>query len=107
MSDERECHDTALVDLVSSVLVDPNLHTDQRMRLHEQIQDLLRDAHPQRYHAAAAHVDAATAAMDEHQRASRVLAAMLADPNVHTDTRLRLFEQIPRLVEQAQAAPRA
>ena len=34
--------DKQLVDLVTSVLVDPNIHTDTRMRLFEEISRLLR-----------------------------------------------------------------
>ena len=37
--------DGKLVDLVSTALVDPNLHTDTRLRLHEQIPAMIRAEH--------------------------------------------------------------
>ena len=48
VSDEDEPHirlageDKQLVDLVATLLVDPNIHTDARMRLHREIADVLR-----------------------------------------------------------------
>ena len=36
--------DQRLADLLADVLVDPNLHTDTRMRLHEQIAQILDSA---------------------------------------------------------------
>ncbi len=33
--------DAQVVDLLTAVLVDPNLHTDLRMRLHEEIRRML------------------------------------------------------------------
>jgi len=40
--------DRQLVDLLMQVLVDPNLHTDTRMRLHYEIGKLLDEAREQR-----------------------------------------------------------
>lgn len=42
--DRLEPEDQELVDLLGDVLVDPNLHTDTRMRLHEQIAQILDSA---------------------------------------------------------------
>ena len=39
-----EPEDQKLVDLLGDVLVDPNLHTDTRMPLHEQIARILDSA---------------------------------------------------------------
>ena len=39
-----EAHGGRLPDLLETVLVDPNLHTDTRMRLHEQIAQILDSA---------------------------------------------------------------
>ena len=36
--------DTQLVDLMTAVLVDPNLYTDLRMRLHREIRQVLASA---------------------------------------------------------------
>ena len=40
-----EPEDQKLVDLLRDVLVDPNLHTDTRLRLHREISEILRGAH--------------------------------------------------------------
>ena len=39
-----EGEDKQLVDLVTAVLVDPNLHTDMRMRIHQEILQILTEA---------------------------------------------------------------
>ena len=39
-----EGEDKRLVDLVTAVLVDPNVHTDVRMRLHREIAEALRSS---------------------------------------------------------------
>jgi hypothetical protein len=70
-----------LVDLVDSVLVDPNLHTDTRMRLHREIGELLRAKH------------------GDHLPA--LLHSVLVDPNLHTDLRMRLHREISEMVRGA------
>lgn len=96
--------DNGLVELVRAVLVDPNVHTDMRMHLSHEIPQLLRKAHedvygpvtgPARYEA----VERSVAADDD--RVARLVMAVLVDPNVHTDMRMRLQDKIPRLVSQA------
>jgi hypothetical protein len=90
--------DKQLVDLVSAALVDPNLHTDVRMRLCREITEILRSAHEDLYgptghevhrHALEAHGD----------HISPLLTSVLVDPNLHTDTRMRLYSEIYEMLQ--------
>lgn len=108
-----ETEDAKLLDLVTAVAVDPNLHTDLRMRLHEEITELLRATHEHIYGAAVRQVDGRgeqavrgdgtpePATVTDDPRLAKLLKAMLVDPNLHTDMRMRLHDQIPKLVETA------
>ena len=108
-----ESEDAKLLDYVTTVLVDPNLHTDLAMRLHEEISELLRATHEHAYGAAVRHVDGGgeqeatgdvtreQATITDDPRVAKLLRAMLVDPNLHTDMRMRLHDQIPKLVETA------
>jgi hypothetical protein len=105
-----------LVDLVSAVLVDPNLHTDQRMRLHQQIIELLRSTHETAHdaamqqagrvtsHPAGDRVTTGSPRLSDTPPAARVLAAVLVAPDLHTDMRMRLYDQIPKLIRRAREA---
>jgi hypothetical protein len=89
-----------LVDLVSAVLVDPNLHTDLRMRLCEEITELLRPVHTQPSAAGqGAPVVISRGVPGDH--VTDLMQAVLSDPNLHTDLRMRLYQEIPRLVTEA------
>ena len=105
-SQTPDAADVHLVDLVSAALVDPNLHTDSRMRLHGELRELIESSRhglrgratseapalsPERSESGAAEVLAA-------RELAEVLSAVLVDPNLHTDTRLRLHEQIPEMI---------
>ena len=81
--------DQYLVDYASAALVDPNLHTDTRMRLHAALTELVHDAMRK------AHEQSVT---PEDGEAAKMLEAILVDPNLHADARMRLHEQIPDLV---------
>lgn len=89
--------DRRLVDLATAALVDPNLHTDLRMRLHREITELLRVTHE------GAH---GPAGREVHRRAREahgdhlpdLLTAVLVDPNVHTDMRTRLHREIQEML---------
>ena len=99
--------DRQLVDLVGAALVDPTIHTDVRMRLYQEITEILRyvhrDVHP------GATVDSRRRQVPAHAQPPPVdadgvadlLAEVLVDPNLHTDTRMRLHAQISRLVRDA------
>jgi hypothetical protein len=98
--------DKQLVDLVTAALVDPNIHTDTRMRLHEQITEILRYARDPHYAGAAEEPRPPAKAAPQPSRAdsdglSRLLTEVLVDPNLHTDTRMHLHDQISRLVHDA------
>jgi hypothetical protein len=100
--------DRKLVDVVAAVLVDPTIHTDVRMRLHEEITEILRyaqhDVHPR------ATTDARRRQVPAHAQppptdadgVRDLMTEVLVDPNLHTDTRMRLHEQISRLVRDAE-----
>lgn len=85
--------DRELVDLLTAVLVDPNLHTDRRMRLHQQVSAILR--------AARRDLDGDSTS-EFHQPPLQVqadplpdlLTAVLIDPNLYTDLRMRLHREI-------------
>jgi hypothetical protein len=93
--------DRQLVDLLASVLVDPTLHTDTRMRLHHDIDEILRDAH-ENLHGSAGH-DVHRQALEAHGgRLPDVLESVLVDPNLHTDTRMRLHDEIAGILASAE-----
>lgn len=112
--------DKRLVDLVTAVLVDPNLHTDTRMRLDHEITEILRSADADVYHRSSSKVHArplkAHAPHEAHtphetrvHMAPDVLSSVLVDPNLHTDTRMRIHQQISEILSDAStrgSAPR-
>ena len=92
--------DQKLVDLLGDVLVDPNLHTDTRLRLHQEITEILRGADLD-MHGPAGHKMHARALEAHGGRLPDLLATVLVDPNLHTDTRMRLHEQITQILDSA------
>ena len=92
--------DQRLADLLADVLVDPNLHTDTRLRLHQEIAEILRGAYVD-LHGLAGHELHARALERHGGRLSDVLASVLVDPNLHTDTRLRLHREIAQILASA------
>jgi len=102
-----EGEDKQLVDLVSAVLVDPNLHTDARMRLDQEITHILHSADAELYRRSRREVDAAREAHEGHvthvHRAPEVLASVLVDPNLHTDLRMRIHREITEIIGSASA----
>jgi hypothetical protein len=91
--------DKDLVDLVASTLIDPNLHTDLRMRLHEEVTEILHQTHEELYGTRPASVEHEPS--EQSARLRDLLAAVLVDPNLHTDARMRLHEDLPELLESA------
>ncbi len=97
-----EPEDQKLVDLLTDVLVDPNLHTDTRLRLHQEIAEILRGAHVD-LHGSAGH-EVHERALEAHGgRLPDLLATVLVDPTLHTDTRMRLHEQIAQILDSARS----
>ena len=95
--------DRRLIELLDSVLVDPNLHTDTRLRVHAEIDEILRGAHNELHRAAGPEVYARKLEVHDGHLPD-VLASVLVDPNLHTDTRLRLHHQIAEILSSAQQA---
>ena len=85
--------------------MDPNLDTDARLRLHHTIAEIVRRAHVD-VHGPAGHEVHARALEAHGGRLPDLLAAVLVDPNLHTDTRMRLHKQIARILDSAAAHPR-
>jgi len=107
-----EGEDKQLVDLVTAVLVDPNLHTDTRMRLDQEITEILRSADADLYHRksrelrarADSHHPSDTAPAPEEpyvDAAPDVLTSVLVDPNLHTDARMRIHNEIAEILRSA------
>lgn len=93
--------DRQLVDLVAAALVDPNLHTDLRLRLHREITELLRNAHADLHGPAAAHAagpQPLAEAAPAGDQLPKLLERLLVDPNLHTELRLHLHREIGELV---------
>lgn len=97
--------DRELVDLLTAVLVDPNLHTDMRMRLHQQVSAILRATREDLYGAIDDAPDPVLAAAGDEDLPD-LLTAVLVDPNLYTDLRMRLHREI-RLVLGCAPATRA
>lgn len=104
MTDHRTTHalyaeDRELVDLLTALLVDPNLHTDLRMRLHRRMRVILRSARQELYGASAAEEQAPSPDADD--RLPDLLTAVLVDPNLYTDLRMRLHRDIRTVLDAA------
>ena len=96
---ELNGEDRQLVNLATAALVDPNLTTDRRMRLHREITELLLTTHEDLYGPGGHKSVVRSVTTDEGLQ--KLLEAVLADPNLHTDLRMRLHSEIPELVRAA------
>jgi hypothetical protein len=94
-NDDRE-----LVDLATAALVDPTLHTDVRLRLHREITELLQ-AVREDARAPVRRPAHASAREPRREHPLDLLAAVLVDPNVHTDLRMRLHREIREILRAA------
>jgi len=99
-TDKLDDPDAHLVDLVASALVDPNLHTDTRMRLYHQLTELIQRAR-ENLHGAAAGAAPAASRTPEDGQLPKMLRAVLVDPNLTTDERMRLHHRISEVVRNA------
>ncbi len=99
--------DRKLIDLVTAALVDPNIHTDARMRLYEDITEVVRNAHQDLHGPAVATGERQPVKTHKQPLPTNtdgvrdLLAEVLVDPNLHTDTRLRLYDEISNLLRDA------
>lgn len=89
--------DRELVDLLTAVLVDPNLHTDRRMRSHRQVSAVLRAAQNDLY----GEVRFSQHAAEGHDHLPDLLMAVLVDPNLYTDLRMRLHREVRAVLRAA------
>jgi hypothetical protein len=85
-----------LVDLVSSALVDPNLNTERRLRLHDEISQLVLAAHDELHGHEQRAAREAVAQTDGGLQT--MLASVLVNPDLNTATRMRLHHRISNLV---------
>ena len=92
--------DGHLVDQVTAALVDPNLHTDTRMRLRREISDVLRDAHEELHGPKGAEAHEQLVEAHDHQL-QKVLREVLVDPELPTALRTRLHREIPEILRAA------
>jgi len=99
-TDKLDDPDAHLVDLVASALVDPNLHTDTRMRLYHQLTELIQSAH-EGLHGAAAGAAPTASQTPEDGQLPKMLHAVLVDPNLPTDERMRLHRRISEVIQNA------
>ncbi len=84
-----------LVDLLSAALEDPELSAEQRTRLRKEIEKVLWTAHEDE-HGHAGHAPRA----HEHDQVD-LIRAVLVNPDIHTDTRMRIVQQISKVRESA------
>jgi hypothetical protein len=93
--------DHRLLELANAVLVDPQIHTDTRMRLHAEISELLRTtAHEHGYWPPGSKEQRRVTATTPEEMAG-LLESVLTDPNLHTDTRMRLHRELRDILEPA------
>jgi len=112
-SQQPDAADVHLVDIVSTALVDPELHTDARMRLHRELTELIESARhglsgleiTEASTQSPESADGGSAEVVAAHKLSKVLSAVLVDPSLHTDTRVRLNEQIPEMIRAAHKQP--
>lgn len=91
--------DQRLLELVDKVLVDPNLHTDARLRISAQLTELLHDTHHE-LHRSSPHPSGGVTAPEPKRHPVDLLSDVLVDPNLHTDLRLTLHERIVELLQR-------
>ena len=99
--------DRKLVELVTAALVDPNIHTDERMRLYEEITEIVRHAHQDLHRRVVAAGERHPGNAYEQPLPTNsdgvrdLLAEVLVDPTLRTDTRLRLHREISNRLRDA------
>jgi hypothetical protein len=107
IAEHRDLHldraDRRLVNLLTSVLVDPNLHTDARMRLYERMSEILHAPDQGAPRARESEGARTQAVPPPAQPLPDLLARVLVDPNLHTDTRMRLHQEITEMLDLVQA----
>ena len=85
--------DAELVDLLTAVLVDSNLYTDRRMRLHHEISAMLRAIQRDLYGESGDEPRCQALDADSIQLPD-LLTTVLVDPNLHSDLLMRIHRDI-------------
>ena len=102
---ELPVEDAELVDLLTAVLVDPNVYTDRRMRLHREISAVLRVVRRDLYGESG--WDFGDDALGSRLcQLPAMLTAVLVDPNLYSDLRVRLHRDIRAILRAAEAQRR-
>ena len=94
--------DGELVDLLTAVVVDPNLHTDRRMRLHHEISAVLRAIQRDLYGESGGESRYEAIEADSSELPD-LLTTVLVDPNLHSDLRMRIHRDIRTILSTVQA----
>ena len=89
------------MDELAAVLVDPDLHTDMRMHLQQQITGLLRAA--QKDAGGPGEPAEPEPVPAPHAGLADLVSAVLTDPNVHSELRMRICREIPEMLAFARA----
>ena len=95
--------DAEVLSLLDAALVDPSVHTDMRVRIGREITELLRSTHHDVYGAAEGRAVHEQALATHGERLGDLVRAVLVDPNVHTEARMRIHREIPELLRAARA----
>lgn len=93
--------DQRLLELVTAALVDPDLHTDARMRISAQLTELLQATHHELRRSSWPPASPLTApGHGDKRHPVDLLGDVLVDPNLHTDLRLQLHKRIGELLQR-------
>ncbi len=98
-------HDRRLLELASAVLVDPRIHTDARMRLYGEISELLHATADEHGHRLPGSEERPRVTATRSDQVTGLLESVLTDPNLHTDTRMRLHQELRDMLDAARSGP--
>jgi hypothetical protein len=99
--------DRRLLELANAVLVDPQIHTDTRMRLYGEISELLRTTAHEHGHTLPGSDQQRRVITTTSDEMAGLLKSVLTDPNLHTDARMRLHRELQDMLEVARAGQHA
>src|SRR6478672_5514553 len=100
IKDQLSCEDQRLVRLVTVDLANPRMPLDVRARLHEKLTWLLTVALVQAP-VADPPMSREPGAETDPDGVAHLLESVLTDPTTHTETRMRLHDEIAELLEPA------
>jgi hypothetical protein len=100
---ELGARDIEVLRLLDAALADPSIHTDMRLHIGHEITELLRATHHDVYGAAEGRAIHEQELAAHGERLGDLVRAVLVDPNVHTEARMRIQREIPELLRAARA----